>query len=75
MWPLQIRHREYTAWPFMGSGISASELVGRPGLDPGTLGLKVQVRALQRVSHRRTKSQTCWSEHEFGNRVRRAGAA
>ena len=29
---------------------SASDLVGRPGLDPGTLGLKVLVRELRRVA-------------------------
>jgi integrase len=34
-----------------------SDSVGHPGLDPGTLGLKVQVRAYFCVSHRRTSSQ------------------
>ena len=34
-----------------------SDLVGRPGLDPGTLGLKVLVTALYRVADRRTVSQ------------------
>jgi hypothetical protein len=33
------------------------ELVGRPGLDPGTLGLKVLVKPLRRVARRRTVSQ------------------
>jgi hypothetical protein len=28
------------------------ELVGRPGLDPGTLGLKVLVKPLRRVARR-----------------------
>ena len=33
--------------------------VGRPGLDPGTLGLTVLVRALQRLASRFTVSQNC----------------
>ncbi len=36
---------------------SASDLVGRPGLDPGTLGLKVQVKMSRHNSSRRSKSQ------------------
>jgi hypothetical protein len=40
-------------------GQNPSDLVGRPGLDPGTYGLKVQVRAFQRVAVRRTASQNC----------------
>ena len=39
---------------------SESELVGRPGLDPGTLGSKVQVRALRHVTRCRTSSQKGW---------------
>jgi hypothetical protein len=35
-------------------------LVGRPGLDPGTLGLKVLVKSLRRVARRRTVSQNGW---------------
>lgn len=41
--------------------IGASELVGRPGLDPGTLGLKVLVKSLRRVALCRTLWQNGWS--------------
>jgi hypothetical protein len=37
-------------------------LVGHPGLDPGTLGLKVQVKPLQSASSCCIRSQNCWCE-------------
>jgi hypothetical protein len=40
----------------------ACVLVGRPGLDPGTLGLKVLVKSLRRVALSRTLSQNGWSK-------------
>jgi hypothetical protein len=35
-------------------------VVGRPGLDPGTLGLKVQVKALHPAARRVTLAQNAW---------------
>jgi hypothetical protein len=43
----------------------ASDLVGRPGLDPGTLGLKVLVKALRRGAVRLTASQNCRWKGQF----------
>jgi hypothetical protein len=43
----------------------ASDLVGRPGLDPGTLGLKVLFRALRCVTLRCTASQKGWWRARF----------
>jgi len=40
-------------------------LVGRPGLDPGTLGLKVLVKALRHVASSRTASQNCRWKPQF----------
>jgi hypothetical protein len=43
----------------------ASDLVGRPGLDPGTLGLKVLVRVFWRVAVRLLVSQNCRRRARF----------
>jgi hypothetical protein len=40
-------------------------LAGRPGLDPGTLGLKVRVKPLRPVSRRRTASQNGWRRSQI----------
>ena len=42
------------------SVFSASELVGRPGLDPGTLGLKVLNKSWRRGPPCHSVSQICW---------------